>query len=275
MTVETTNYYIGSNQPLHHSRFLWDMIAVSSTSVQAGDTGDATLALNDYTHQRWVSSIDPTAEASFIIMEPGATVEVDMVFIAAHNLFTAGATVKVWTAPETAAPFTFTERASVTPTDNGAIALLFNNFGVPHQIGAIKVGVDSGGASSPLSIGILRAGVALQMYRPLGNTEPIGLRTEKTMRQRDSETGQPLVRTVQRRRKSAGLAWPTLPSDWYRANFQPFAETLPERPFGFVQNAVSMPESVVWGWTNDDPMPQTSGGKKNTDISMKIIGFDG
>lgn len=274
MTVSTSGYTLGANLPLHYARILWDM--ASGTLTSAGDTGSPTLAGNDYTHQRWASTRDLSTEVDWLQLTGAATFDIDTVFIAAHNLDLIGATFTIETAPETAATFNWTTRATVTPTAPGPIAIMFTDgSGDPVTVGAVRIHIDTGDADDAPRIGIFRAGTALQMYRPFGETHPIGLRTEKVLRHLDSETGQPLVRAVERRRKSANVGWSFLPLDWYQANFQPFAETLPERPFAFIQNAVSMPESVAWAWTNDDPMPQISGGRKWVDISLSLMGYDG
>jgi len=271
MTVSTSSYTIGSNQPLHHSRILWDFVTGTSSGVGGGSYD---LAANDYTNQRWTATNDPATQPAGYQLTGSTQFDFDTVIIAAHNLHIVGVPVRVLTAPETVAPFTFTERASVSPADGRPIAFMINNAGSPYTVGAVSVRVAAGGVASP-SIGIIRIGVALQMPRPLGHgAEPIGLRSVKSVRQMDSETGQWLGRTVQRRRQEASIGWSHLDAAWYRANFAPFADTLPDRPFGLIQNAVSMPESVAWCWTNDDPKPSYTDGKR-VSFSMSLVGFDG
>lgn len=274
MTVDATGYFVaGDNFPLHYSRILWDMVAGTLTS--ADGVGSATLAGNDYTHQRWASNRNLSVEDDWIQLTAGEVFNTDMVFIAAHNLDGIASTFTIQTAPEIEAPFTWTTRATVTPAEPGAIAIMFNEGGTPVVAGAVRLHIAVEGAEDSPTIGIFRTGVAMQMCRPLSNTQPIGLRAQKTLKYLDSETGQPLVRAVERRRKSAFVTWPAISSAWYRTEYQPFAETLPERPFAFVQNASSMPESVVWAWTNEDPAPQTVNGLNMMDVSLEIMGYDG
>lgn len=271
MTVSTSGYTLGSNQPLHHTRILWDFVTGTSSGFGGGSYD---LAANDYTNQRWEATNTPASAGAGYQLIGASQFDFDTVIIAAHNLHQIGVATQVWTAPELVAPFTWTQRASVTPTDGRPIAFMMNNAGSPRTVGTVRVQVPAGGVASP-KIGIVRIGVALQMPRPLGQgAEPIGLRSVKDVRQMDSETGQWLGRTVQRRRQEATIGWPHLDAAWYRANFAPFADTLPERPFGLIQNAVSMPESVAWCWTNDDPRPSYTEGKR-VSFSMSLVGFDG
>ena len=268
MTVDATGYTLGSNQPLHHARILWDFV----TGTVAADGSDGSYAANEYTNQRW--SFDASGGDQAWTLSLAANAPIDTVMIAAHNFATIGATVNILTDDDGVGAFT--ERASVTPTDNRTIATMFTDgSGDPYSVRRLQIVVESGAAAGG-TVGIIRAGEALQMPRPLPpGAQPIGLRAVKEMRQLDSETGQWLGRTVQRRRLEASIGWSSLDAAWYRSSFQPFAEVLPERSFGLIQNAVSMPESAAWCWTDQAPMPNYTAGKKRMAVSMNLVGFDG
>ena len=86
MTLSTSGYTVGSNQPLTHARILYAPI---TGTITADGTGGA-LAANDYTFQRWEAAIGRNSWA----ITSASSQAVDAVFIAAHNL--AGKTIRAW-----------------------------------------------------------------------------------------------------------------------------------------------------------------------------------
>jgi hypothetical protein len=262
MTLSTSGYTLGSNQPLNHARILWQPI----TGTVTADGTNGSLAANDYTYQRWSAG---TLTANWKIAT-AANANVDTVFIAAHNLGSTGSTVLVQTAATVGGAFT--TRATIVPTDDSAIAVMINNAGTPYVVREVRIQVT--GASTAVQIGIIRAGVALQMQQPVfGGANPIGLNRLIETRHSMSETGQWLGRTVQRQALRTAMDWTHLTSAWYRASFQPFALTLPQKPFGLIQNPSRMPESVAWCWTDESPAPSNMGVLDYMAVSLNITGF--
>lgn len=262
MTLSTSGYTLGANQPLNHARILWSPVA---GTITAGGTNGA-LAANDYTYQRWACGTLP----SNWTLVAAANVNVDTVFIAAHNLGTTGSTVLIQTASTLGGAFT--TRATIVPTDDTAIAVMFNNAGAAYSVREIRVQVT--GASGVVQIGIIRAGVALQMTQPVfGGAKPIGLNRAVETRHAISETGQWLGRMIQRQASRTDMNWTHLAGDWYRSTFQPFAMALPQTPFGLIQNPSAMAESVAWCWTDAAPMPSNMGIKGYMEVSLSISGF--
>lgn len=265
MTLSTTGYTVGSNRPLTHARILWNPIA---GTVTAGGT-DGALAASDYTWQRWKPGALP---ASWTIVT-AADAQIDTVFIAGHNLGSTGTTVVISTAASVGGAHT--TRATIVPTDNSAIAAMFNSpTGLLLTVREVRISLT--GSSANTEIGIIRAGAALQMRHPsFGGVQPIGLTRLVETRHSLSETGQWLGRTIQRQALRTDLNFDLLEAAWYRANFEPFAKTLPQRPFGLVQNPARMPESVAWCWTDQSPQPSNSGLRDFMEVSLSIVGFDG
>ena len=190
MTTDTNGYTLGSNQPLHHTRILWDYVDGVASSNAGGTPSNAQ---NNYAHQRWTSTNDPGSTSQYWILSNGSTqFEFDTIVLAAHNARTIGATLQVWTAPEVSSPFTWTLRRSFDPSDDRAIGIMMNDSGSPYEVGAVRVGCASGGADGNLSIGVIRVGIALQMTKPLPQgAQPIGLREIKEVSPHKSETGVP------------------------------------------------------------------------------------
>lgn len=263
MTLSTSGYTLGSNQPLNHARILWSPL---TGTITAGGTNGA-LAANDYTFQRWSCGALPSAWT----LETAADAEVDTLFIAAHNL--SGRTVTVETSATTGGGFT--TRATVTPTDNSVIAVMFNTgTGAPHVIRRVRITVSGSGTDA--AVGIIRWGKALQMTRPVfGGVRPIGLARAVETRQAISETGQWLGRMILRQAAPSEMNWEHLDDAWYKANFHPFALSLPQMPFGLIQNPARMPESVGWCWTDGAPVPEYMGVRNYLQVSLPVVGYLG
>jgi hypothetical protein len=260
MTLSTSGYAVSSNEPLTHARILYAPI---TGTITADGTGGA-LAANDYTFQRW----ELGATSGDWTIQTAADADVDTVFIAAHSL--AGATILVQTAAT--AGGAFTTRATVTPTDNSTIAVMFNDAGVAYSVREVRLSIS--GAPETATVGIIRAGKALQMQQAVfGGVEPIGLNRIIETRHSMSETGQWLGRTIQRQARRTQMNWAHLTADWYRANFEPFSLALPQTPFGLIQNPSKMPESVAWCWTDDTPTPSNMGIKNLMQVSLGITGY--
>lgn len=262
MTLDVTGYTVGNNQPLTHARILY--APITGTVTAGGTNGD--LAANDFTNQRWAAGALPS---NWTIVA-AANVDVDTVFIAAHNLGSTGSTVLVQTASTLGGAFT--TRATIVPTDDSAIAVMINNAGTAYSIRELRLAVS--GASADVEVGIIRAGVALQMQRPVfGGIQPIGLTRIVETRHSISETGQWLARTIQRQASKTTMPWQNLEAAWYRSDFHPFSLTLPQTPFGFIQNPARMPESVAWCWVNQTPQPENMGVRDLMSVSLEITGL--
>lgn len=262
MTLSTSGYTVGSNMPLNHARILY--APITGTVTAGGTNGD--YATNDYTFQRWACG----ALTSTWVLVTAADASVDTVFIAAHNLGSTGSTVAISTAATVGGAHT--TRATIVPTDDTTIAVMINNAGTAYTIREIKLTIT--GASSAAEIGIIRAGVALQMERPVyGGVVPIGLSRIVETRHSISETGQWLGRTVQRQARRTQMPWQNLTAAWVRSTWATFALTLPHTPFGLIQNPSKMAESVAWCWTDEVPQPENAGTRDLMSVSLGITGF--
>lgn len=262
MTLSTSGYTVGANMPLNHARILY--VPITGTVTAGGTNGG--YATNDYTFQKWACG---ALSATWVIVT-AADASVDTVFIASHNLGTTGCTVEISTAATVGGAHT--TRATITPTDNSAIAAMFNNVGVAYVVREVKLTIT--GASSDAQIGIIRAGVAMQMERPIyGGITPIGLSRLVETRHSISETGQWLGRTVQLQASRTQMPWQNLSASWVRSTWATFALTLPQTPFGFIQNPIRMPESVAWCWTDEVPQPENMGVRDLMAVTLNITGL--
>jgi len=268
MTLITSGYTVGNpavtgNQPLNHARILWDFKAGSATG---GGTG-AALAANDYTAQRWDSGGAADWTFQFSANQP-----VDTVFIAGHNL--AGVAVTISTSNTTGG--SFTTRATFTPADNTPVFVMLNQqsgleTGLPYSVRRYRVTV-----ASQAAVGIIRAGLALQLQQPFyGGHNPALWNRVTEGQQAFSETGQWLGRTQKRLAYANSYEWTHIKAAWYRDNFEPFAQTLPLKPFAIAGNPRAMPYDVAWAWAAGDVSPQNMGLRNFVTFGMQVTGYAG
>jgi len=258
--LDMASYTVAGNMPLTHARILWQPVIGTATG---GGTAPEN-ALTDYTYQRFIAD----AGAQVWTLQTTADAAIDTIIIAAHSL--AGKTVVVATSTTTGG--SFTTRATLMPADNETIAVMLNGAGgAPLTIRRLRLSISDGDG---VTIGIIRAGVALQMYRPVfGGVQPIGLTRAVETRHSISETGQWLGRTIQRQARQTTMTWQNLPASWYRSTFAPFAAALPQTPFGLIQNPARMPESVAWCWTDEVPQPSNMGVRDLMEVALNITGL--
>jgi len=259
MTLNLAGYTLGANQPLTHARILWQPI---TGTITASGT-NAELAANDYTSQRWALAVG----ANDWEIEAATAADVDTVFISAHNL--SGRTVTIYTSPDLVTAYTL--RATIVVGDNSTIAAMFNDAGALVSAQRIKVSVSEGTGNV---VGIIRAGAALQMTQPFyGGFSPTRLNRITEGQQAFSETGQWLGRTIKRRALTGQYEWTHIKADWYRANFEPFAKTLPLNPFGIIGNPASISDDVVWAWAQKDVSPSNMGVRDYMQFGFSVVGY--
>jgi hypothetical protein len=259
MTISTSGYVVGSNQPLNHARILWQPL----TGTVSGSGTNPAYAANDYTSQRW--QLVPGSNTWTLVT--GADAAIDCVFIAAHNL--SGKTVTISTSATVGG--SHTTRATITPTDNSTIAAFFNNAGAAYTIREVRVTVSGG---TDVAIGIIRAGVALQMPIPIyGGHRPLNLNRITEAQQQFSETGQWLGRIIKRRAVTSTYDWEYLTTTFYDTSFEPFAKTLPLQPFCIAGNPSKMASDVGFVFTDRDVEPSNMGINAYRSVSLSVTGY--
>ena len=259
MTISTAGYTLGSNQPLTNARILYAPLAGTVT----GDGANPGYAANDFTSQRWLAA----PGANNWLLSLAADSQIDCLFIAAHNL--AGKTVTIQTAAVPGGPYT--TRDTISPTDTSTICALFNNAGTPYTVRDVRVQLNEG---ADVAVGIIRAGVALQMPISLyGGHRPIGLNRITEAQQQFSETGQWLGRIAKRKAIASSYDWEYLSASWYDTYFEPFAQTLPLQPFCIAGNPSRITKDVGFVWTDKDVEVANMGIKDYRAVSIAVTGY--
>lgn len=259
MTISTSSYTVGINEPLNHARILY----VPLSGTVSGDGTNPSYAANNYTSQRW--ELAPGANNWNLTTTSNA--EIDCVFIAAHNL--SGKIITVQTSNTVGGAYT--TRATLTPSDNSTIAILFNNSGTAYIIRELRVSINDG---SNIAVGIIKAGKALQMPIPIyGGHRPLNLNRVTEAQQQFSETGQWLGRIIKRRAVTTSYDWEYLSASWYDTYFEPFAKTLPLEPFCIAGNPSKITSDVGFVWTDRDPEPVQMGVQTYRSVTLSVTGY--
>jgi hypothetical protein len=259
MTISTSSYTVGTNEPLNHARILY---ATLSGTV-SGDGTNPSYAANNYTSQRW--ELSPGTSNWNLTTTSDA--EIDCVFIAAHNL--SGKIITVQTSNTVGGAYT--TRATLTPSDNSTIAILFNNSGTAYTIRELRVSINDG---SNIAVGIIKAGKAMQMPIPIyGGHRPLNLNRVTEAQQQFSETGQWLGRIIKRRAVTTSYDWEYLSASWYDTYFEPFAKTLPLEPFCIAGNPSKITSDVGFVWTDRDPEPVQMGVQTYRSVTISVTGY--
>lgn len=260
MTISTAYYTVGTNQPLNHARILYAPLDGTVTA----DGTNGSYALNNYTSQRWTLA-SGTNEWT---LQTDSDAQLDCLFIAAHNL--AGNTVTISTS-DTPSGGHIT-RAIVNPLDNSTICVIFNaTTGFPHVVREVRLTIDDG---TDVAIGIIRAGLALQMPIPIyGGHRPLNLNRVTEAQQQFSETGQWLGRIIKRRAVTSSYDWEYLKASWYDTYFEPFALTLPLNPFCIAGNPSKIGSDVGFVWTDRDVETAQMGVRSYRSVSIGVTGY--
>lgn len=245
------------NMPDSHARILYNNL------VNASSVTDAEKTLTPNTWERWTSA-SGSMDARF---QTGSSVDIDSVAIAAHNLGSTGSKVVVATSGTVNG--TFTDRASITPTDNSPIYLRFDKV---EDVQDVKITITGG---TDREVGIVYAGESLQMYRPIfGGVDPLDLNVDADYRNNISESGQFLGRTVIRRGSNGSFRWKNLDDEWVREKFKPFMESAITQPF-FINWRPDFYDSTSFGYTTRPiSISNSGGGNRLMSVSLNFRGFD-
>lgn len=231
------------NLPISHARIGYENL-LTSTSGTASDK-----AITPNTYERWEDASGAMA-ASFYTGTPSS---LDYVGIAAHNLFAAGVTDVLIQVTDTLGT-NYTDVESVSITSNDAIMVLFDKV---EEIVEVKITVTGG---TDREIGVIYAGVALQMYQPIyGGHNPIDLQPVTEYQSNQSESGQFLGRVIIRKGLSTSYQWQHLDPDWYRERFEPFAQSARQYPF-FIKWRPDKYDAAAYGESQGDIRPSNMGG---------------
>lgn len=249
--------------PLKHARIGWrNIMRNGDVSVSSTATSFSALALeNNFTNEAWRSDgVDGT-----ITVDAGSATNVDYVGIAAHNLGDTQHAIEVQYSFDDS---TWVTVDDFTVPDNSPIMALFS------RISARYWRVRFVGGNEPPQVAILYIGEALAMQRPIyGGHGPVTLNRSISKQSSITESGQFIGNIVKRRGQTTTYDWSNLSADWYRENFDPFAEYSLSAPFFIAWRPADHPDEVAFAMATDQPRPQNQGVRDLMSVSMQVRGL--
>lgn len=242
--------------PLNHARILYASALSGAVAVATGGTGAANV-LNAATYSRWSF----TGSQSITLSLP-ANQMIDAVGLAAHSF--GAAVVQAYYSATDAGVF-----VPVGAAQSGPEAMLFLlNSAVSAK--RIRVVIT---ATGPQVLGVIYAGVALQMQRPIyrGHAPATMSRVTEYL-SNESEAGQWLGRNVIRQGLIVDLNWSRLSAAWVRQYFDPFIKSARTTPFFVAWNPQDYPREVAYAWTTEDIKPTNTGPRDLMSASLSAKG---
>ena len=224
-------------------------------------TADKMLIPNTY--ERYISG-SGTYTIRFQLSEIST---IDFVAIGAHNAGTHNSGTDILVRYATSIGGALTTIENLTFADNSAKMILFN------EITAAEIALVFTTTAAGLELGVLYAGKALEMERPIyGGHSPINLSAKTKYESVMSESGNFLGRTIKSQGVETGFSWQHLSPNWYRQNFQPFVLSSKTIPF-FIMWRPELYSDSVFGFTTKDIAPvNMSGGSGLMSVSINVMG---
>lgn len=230
---------------LKNARIGYKNLLVSSNSAESD------LSLTPNTYERWRESGSMSATFEF-----SSSSTIDFIGVAAHNLFTSGATlIRFNTAEIIGGPYTL--QADIPITSNSAIMHVLDS--PIDNIIEVVINITSSGGFSK-EIGVIYVGQSLEMQQPIyGGHSPIALSAETEYQSTMSESGNFIGRTITSQGTESNFSWQHLTPSFYRDEFELFVQSAKTLPF-FLKWRPDLFDETVFGFTTADIKPQNMGG---------------
>jgi len=253
----TAGLLANPSTPLTHARIGWqNRIRANNFTATTAEVGyPATNIVNPGTYERY----RPTTSPAVIVLDSGSPKISDYMAVQTKNL----TNVQVEYSDD---GISYTSLFNEATTDNTNM-FLFN------EVSARYWRVTLTGVS--LQVVVLKIGLVLAMYRPkYGGVNPLPLARVTAVRPNLSETGQFLGASQKRIGVNGSIEWDNLPADWYRTNFDIFAQTNPRvQPFFIAWRPLTFSEDVNYAWATGDVSPSNSGTRDFMSVGLSMEGF--
>jgi hypothetical protein len=246
----------GPPYELTHARILYQSALIGATASSPGGSNPGNV-LNPATYSRWAF----TAPQLLTITLP-ANRSIDAVGLAAHNFGSSAVTVE-YSASDADIFLPFAAPQS------GAAAMLFLRT---SAVSVKRLRVTVGGTGARV-LGIVSAGIALQMQRPIYRGHaPATMARATEYQSNESEGGQWLGRNVIRQGLKLAFSWSNLSAAWVRQYFDPFAAAAVDTPFFIAWNPAEFPREVAYAWTTEDTAPSNTGPRDLMSVTLNARG---
>lgn len=191
--------------------------------------------------------------------------DINYIAIAAHNL--EGETLLISTSDTQSG--THTDVESITFTDNKPVMITFE----PRDTKEVML---SGTTTKDIEIGVIYAGIYLQMPQPIyGGHSPVSLSDSVEYQSTQSESGQFLSRNIVRRGSSGSFSWQRLEPDFVRGDFLDFKRSAQTTPFFIKWRPDYHSDEVSYCYTDSEiNVSNMGGGHRLMSASMSIKAHD-
>jgi hypothetical protein len=219
--------------------------------LTATTTSAASKMLIANTYERYTSSTG----AHTIKFQLAASATIDFVGIAAHSAGTHdnGTSIIIKYAATVGGALTTIDVMEFDEENNAKMI----NF---EPVTAAEVAITFTTSTAGLELGVIYAGEALEMERPIyGGHNPIDLSANTDYQNSKSESGNFLGRTVIRRGTETSYQFKHLSDEWIRQSFKPFMKSAIKYPF-FIKWRPDLYQSTAFGFTTGDIKPSNMGG---------------
>jgi len=264
MAVTIAGGFTGTLYPLNTPRIGWRKLTgtISASTAAAGYA--AANAATSRTDSFW----QPTALAATWRLDAGSAQTVSYCGIAAHDLGSKGCTILVQSSPDDSV---WTTRATVVPTDDGAIMALF--AAVSARYWRLSI---SGAGGNP-TLGVIQFGAVTEF--PQRCTFAPSMSFERTRSAAYSanitEGGQWVGRSRVRTMLSPKITVTHLSEAWVASEWDALALHAETGPFFIADRPSDYPKSVAYAWAQSDLRVERGLAKLSVanSITLELAGF--
>ncbi len=229
----------------------------TATTALGTELTAASNATSGATYNFWSATptVAGSARLQFVF---GSDVVVNFVGIAAHNLGTIGATVKVSYSTDSGATWTDSAAGSVTPTDDQAIGFRFENVDVDYWRIAVT---DAGTNDVVIGVALISKYLTIPQRIYQGYAPPI-TRTDVTLQSNVSEGGHLLGSSVTRRSSRAAASLDLISPTFFRGiNWGNFQEKFNSGGgFFWAWRPDDYADDLFYAWRSGPPLTPTNAG---------------
>ena len=264
MAVTIAGGFTGNAYPINNPRIGWRRLSgtvLASTSAAGYAAANAATIRTD-------SFWQPTALAATWRLDFATAQSVSYCGIAAHDLGTKACTILVQSSPDGA---TWTTRATVVPTDDGAIMALFATVSARYWRVSIS------GASGNPTIGVIQFGAVTELPERCAYTGSVSFERTRgaSYSANNTEGGQWAGRSLVRTALSPQMAVEHLSEAWIASEWDAFALNCETSPFFIADRPSAYPKSCAYAWTRADlrTSRDIANAAISNSINLELTGF--
>lgn len=243
----------------------WDNLGAGAGVTYAGGAtlagGGAANAFTGSTYDYWLADVTTTMAGLWVIFPSAITI--NFVGIAAHNIGTLGATVRVQRSTDSGATWADAGAGATTPTDDAAIGFRMKSTG--NDATHWRIWVSGLTAGDPLAIGVAFFGNEMVMpTRFYDGFSPIITPTEVQLQSNVTVGGNFLGQSVIAQGSTIRAEFQHLDPAFVRGDFKGFQTAFNRgAPFFFAWRPTTWANDLHYCWRDGDVIRPTNAGGLN------------